>query len=396
MESSLAAENPRFAARVPVGIDSIWSVSKIQERLLGDDSVLLEYLFADDGCLLFCITSDDFEIFELDGDSAKAETMVDELCAALVRRDGGYPHGHALYRMLIQPAADLTAGKSEVLIAPSGALHRLPFGALLTEDPGAVGEDGEPFFADRWQDLPYLLDGSWHLRFVASATTEGTLLEAEESDPIVYESDLLALSAPLDSTTEERATGFPPLQSAREELEVVLSGLSGEAGAPSSFAREDEVAKSDAVTLLGDTTYRFVHLVTHGLLDDRSPWLSALVFEPESGSVSPGFLHANEAVDLPIPAQCVTMSGCQTLGDVVSAGEGVLGLGLAFRYAGARAVCASRWSVADEVTTLLMQRFYENLQSDGGLPSAALARAQRSLIAESYHPSYWAAFGVFS
>lgn len=396
MEADLAAENPRFAARVPVGIDSIWSVSRIQERLLGDDSVLLEYLFSDDGCLLFCITGDDFEVFELAVGAEEAETMVDELCAALVGREGGYPHGHSLYRALIQPASDLIAGKSEVLIAPSGALHRLPFGALLREDPGAAGEDGKPFFADRWNELPYFLDDSRNLRFVASATTEGTLQQAEESDPIVYGSDLLVLSAPLDSTTEERGTGFPPLRSAREELEVVLTGLGGQSDARGSFARKDAVAKSDAVTLLGQAAYRFVHLITHGLLDDRSPWFSALVFEPEAGSVSPGFLHANEAVDLLIPAQCVTLSGCQTLGDVVSAGEGVLGLGLAFRYAGARAVCASRWSVADEVTTLLMRRFYENLQSDGGLPSAALARAQQSLIAESYHPFYWAAFGVFS
>jgi CHAT domain-containing protein len=393
VEAELASAGPRFATRLHSGIDSVWTVPRVQERLLDEDSVLLEYLLGEDGCLLFCITSEEFAAIELKVRPEQIEPMVDQLCAALLRRDPAYPHGHTLYRALVDPAAHLLAGKRNVLIASSGPLHRLPFAVLLSEDPN-VGAEEEPFYADRWSQLPYFLNDR-DIRYIASATTDGLLRQAEQAESPAYENELLALSAPLLSSAEP-STDLAPLKYAKQELEAVAEEF-----APQTRSHRqapplaEEAAKSEAIELLDGSSCRFIHLATHALIDDRSPWLSALVFEPEPGTPSPSFLHAKEAIDLNLDAECMTLSGCQTLGDQISAGEGILGLGLAFRDAGARSTCASRWSIADDSTMLLMRHFYSALTTSQP-PAAALAQAQRSLIAESYHPFYWAAFGIFS
>jgi CHAT domain-containing protein len=71
----------------------------------------------------------------------------------------------------------------------------------------------------------------------------------------------------------------------------------------------------------------------------------------------------------------------------------------AFQYAGARSVLASLWSVADESTAVLMERFYGYLRA-GLSKDAALRRAQLDLIrrarsdtaSDGSHPYYWGAF----
>ncbi len=94
-----------------------------------------------------------------------------------------------------------------------------------------------------------------------------------------------------------------------------------------------------------------------------------------------------------IDADLVTLSACGTaLGQELS-GEGMLGLTRAFHYAGARSLLASLWTVDDEATADLMDRFYRRLRR-GESKDAALRGAQvEMLAAERFsHPSLWAAF----
>jgi CHAT domain-containing protein len=86
------------------------------------------------------------------------------------------------------------------------------------------------------------------------------------------------------------------------------------------------------------------------------------------------------------------LSACGTaLGQEMS-GEGVLGLTRAFQYAGARTVLASLWSVNDEATAFLMERFYRGLRS-GQTKDVALRAAQVEMLRGARsHPALWAAF----
>ena len=87
-----------------------------------------------------------------------------------------------------------------------------------------------------------------------------------------------------------------------------------------------------------------------------------------------------EVFGLDLRAELVTLSACNTgLGRV--SGEGVVGLARAFIYAGTASVLVSLWRVADTVATTEMERFYRGLIRTGGNKAAALAAAQREMIA---------------
>jgi CHAT domain-containing protein len=78
--------------------------------------------------------------------------------------------------------------------------------------------------------------------------------------------------------------------------------------------------------------------------------------------------------------------------------EGTIGLQRAFIARGAQAVLVSLWSVSDEATALLMQRFYGHWLDDRDRPSKAeaLRRAQAEVRATKAFaaPRYWAGFQV--
>jgi hypothetical protein len=87
----------------------------------------------------------------------------------------------------------------------------------------------------------------------------------------------------------------------------------------------------------------------------------------------------------------VVLSACQTnLGDL-SEGDELVGLTRAFIFAGTPSVIASLWSVEDESTALLMERFYTHLREGAG-KAEALRQAQIEVRDQDPNPYYWAAF----
>jgi CHAT domain-containing protein len=108
-----------------------------------------------------------------------------------------------------------------------------------------------------------------------------------------------------------------------------------------------------------------------------------------------GILQAREIYDLELNADLVTMSACRTgLGKFIR-GEGIEGLNRAFFYAGASSVVMSLWTVNDQATSQLMERFYYYIQDSNSIMSS-LRSAKLELINSDVlsHPYYWAGFIV--
>jgi CHAT domain-containing protein len=95
---------------------------------------------------------------------------------------------------------------------------------------------------------------------------------------------------------------------------------------------------------------------------------------------------------LKMSASVVTLVACQTgLGRRVS-GEGTMGIGRAFQYAGARSVLMSMWSVAESSSIQLVRAFFKHLASEKGKPEA-LRLARQEVRNSGYdHPFFWAPF----
>lgn len=158
-----------------------------------------------------------------------------------------------------------------------------------------------------------------------------------------------------------------------------------------------EMALYEAATSDDLRRWRYLHLATHGKIDESLPSRSAIVVTqvdlPDpleavlnnrplfDGRVSVDEIRARWRLD----ADLVTLSACQTALGKYEGGEGFVGFTQALLLSGADTVCLSLWEVEDTATALLMDRFYANLLGQreglsGPLPKVeALAEAQKWL-----------------
>ncbi|HEX6864154.1 MAG TPA: CHAT domain-containing protein, partial [Thermoanaerobaculia bacterium] len=273
-----------------------------------------------------------------------------------------------LSQLLLSPVAGrLTARR--LVVVPDGALHLVPFAALLA--PGA----GEPLLAAHEVTVLPSASTLALIRRKAAARREPPGVIAVFADPV--------FRAPAP---------FVRLPFSRQEARDVLAlAPPGERLAALGADASRETAGSGA---LG--RFRILHFATHAVLDPDRPERSGIALSTIDGRGRPrdGLLRAHEIYGLHLPADLVVLSACETaLGREVR-GEGLIGLTQAFFHAGARRVLVSLWPVDDQATAALMHRFYSGLFTDGLSPAAALRQAQDSLRREPRwsSPSYWAGF----
>jgi tetratricopeptide (TPR) repeat protein len=182
---------------------------------------------------------------------------------------------------------------------------------------------------------------------------------------------------------------WKPLAGTRVEVDS-LRRLFGAEPAPrllfdsdASEQRLDELAGSGE---LG--RYRYVHLATHGEVDDVRPLRSAVILardslpDPEKQllagkPVYDGRLTAEEMLrSWSLNSELVTLSACETALGKYESGEGFVGFAQALLLCGSRSVCLSLWKVDDAATALLMQRFYANLLGKRDGLKAPMSKAQ--------------------
>ena len=139
-------------------------------------------------------------------------------------------------------------------------------------------------------------------------------------------------------------------------------------GSAASEPELDRLASSGELGRFG-----FIHLATHGVIDEETPQRSAVILSqtdlPDSLTQvlnhKPAFDGRLSAREIQrgweLKAELVTLSACETALGRDSGGEGFVGFTQALLMSGARSVCLSLWKVDDTATAVLMQRFYANL-----------------------------------
>jgi CHAT domain-containing protein/tetratricopeptide (TPR) repeat protein len=302
-----------------------------------------------------------------------------------------------LFELLIGPVEEKISGFSHLVIVPSGPLYYLPFSALY-RCPGCAGRDffGGKFLVERFA-----------LSYAPSLTT---LKYAQALSAQTYPEPMFLGLADPDS-------GDPTihrLPDAQKEAESIAALFLRSEVYVDRQATEEVVQSCSA-------TAREILFSTHGHFDPLNPMLSYILLSPTEGN--DGKLHAHEIFSLPLRANMVVLSACETLlpslaqmtdqlnkiarraGDdtpqeltedqlkELTAGDEVVGLTRAFISAGASSVLSSLWSVPSGSTAALMVAFYGHLNN--GLNKAeALRQAQIDVKAVYLHPWYWAAFNL--
>jgi CHAT domain-containing protein len=307
-------------------------------------------------------------------------------------------NGEALYRMILAPLEPSLGDARAWLIIPDGALDYVPFAALV---PPAA-DDAASFVVMR-HDVA-LVPAAWMLESERNRPTArergGLLLVA---DP-VYQADDPRLAA----LRPRAASAASPVRGAPDAGRPELSRLPFTAREAAAIAAQFPPAEVEELTgteatrarllALDWSTYRFIHIATHGTVDAQVPELSALLLGSYDarGSAVEGAVRVADLSTRTLNAEVAVFSACETaLGKEVPS-EGLLGIGSTVLARGARAVVASLWPVSDEIGARLMTEFYRHLLHDSMSPPGALGAAMRSVVSRdpAADPALWAAFQV--
>jgi CHAT domain-containing protein len=279
------------------------------------------------------------------------------------------PAAIALYKMLIAPAAAVLNPHSKVIIIADGALHGLNFETLIKPAPE------RPHY---WiEDVT--LENAASLRLIAARTTPATGSKVKK---------LLLIGDPIMPGND-----FPPLPNATAEIDGIEKHFTADhrqrvaraEATPAAYAAQDPQA------------YAYIHFVAHGVASRLSPLDSSVVLSADPHNSGSFKLYAHDIVGIPLHADLVTISACDSSGVRTYAGEGLAGLAWAFLRAGSHQVIGALWQASDASSPMLMDRLYGELQA-GSSPPAALRDAKLQLIHSQgvfRKPLYWGAFQLY-
>ena len=367
-------------------------------------TAVLEYFVTDDATYVWVINRGEIR-GPIQLEHGRAELM-NKVIACREMLDAGQEGVNRdlaeLYEWLIRPVEDLlpsTTGEGEVphlIIIPSGPLYYLPFQALIWTSE------------DRNEHAPLIV------RYALSYSPSLAALKYAQglSETAYPQATFLGVADP-DSGDPD----VPRLPGAQTEAKTVAKLF------PISEVYVDKQATEDVVQS-ESATAREILLSTHGLFNPHNPLYSYLLVTPTEEN-NDGKLFAHEVFSLPLHADMVVLSACETLlpsledmtdqlnkiarraGDdeskeltedqlkELTTGDEVVGLTRAFISAGASSVLSSLWSVPSDATSQLMVLFYEHVQ-EGMEKAYALRAAQLEVMNTTgwTQPWYWAAFNL--
>jgi len=345
---------------------------------------LLSYSLTDSAGFVFIVTPERQSVHQLPYTPA-ADSLVGQFREALLNRDAGRYTRQAcrVYGQLLEPVRDALDGIAELTVVPEGTISYVPFETLLTREP-ATGSDG-------YAALPYLLN-DFTIRYDFSGTF---FVQHAQRGAERRPKSLMAYAPSFRSGTtdtlvpnaDRERSNLWPLPGARREAERIADITGG------TFAAGLQATETQFKTTA--SRHGVLHLATHGLLDDRNPAYSKLVFAPAGGEEEDGYLYAYELYNLRLDAELVVLSACNTGVGTLQKGEGVKSLARGFAYAGCANVLMSLWPSSDQATARIMEYFYEALAAgkgkDAALRDAKLKYLQRA-DALTANPYFWGTF----
>ncbi|MBD1840112.1 CHAT domain-containing protein [Coleofasciculus sp. FACHB-501] len=430
-QADIRAKSPRYAALTQ---PKPLTLAEIQQQVLDDDTLLLEYSLGEERSYLWAVTKTGITSYQL---PKRAEIELAARGFYDLLNTPGYrletrkpidnqrgiavelaPANTEVVTKLSQMLLGQVAGKLDkkrLLIVSEGALQYVPFAALPVPTQPSTENNANP------STSPTPLLVNYEIVNLPSASTLAVLRQEQAgrkpaakavavlADPVFGSDDErvnqakgqtekpqsigenLALSALARSARESDVT-FKRLPFTRQEAEEILSLVpAAERKQAFDFAANRAFATNPELS-----QYRIVHFATHGILNSVHPELSGVVLSllDEKGESQNGFLRLHDVFNLNLPAELVVLSACETgLGEEVK-GEGLVGLTRGFMYAGTPRVVVSLWSVSDRATSELMTKFYKGMLEKNLQPAAALRAAQIEMWqkTEWKAPYYWAAF----
>lgn len=355
--------------------EQVISLEMFQESLSPAEAVL-EYIVDNPASYCLVITRTNHRIIRLSPKhliSAAADGYLREVKA----KHTGNSEARQLYQLLLAPISE-SEDKQQLIIVRDGPLHLVPFDALRDAHDHYVVQSHTVVYAPSAMTF-FLLRRSRSRRGSSGMLAVGG---------VPYGHSGLKPSAITRGSSEG---GLPDLPSSADEARSAIQAL------PSA---QNTLLIGNAATetaVKNSMNHRIIHLAVHAIVNKARPDRASLVLlsDPENGE--DGFLEASEIVQLPLHADLVVLSACDTAVGPIEGEEGISTLSRAFLLAGAHTVISTLWSIDDNSTSYLMKMFYLRLGRGEGA-AYALRMAKEDMLhsfgSGSALPYYWAGFTV--
>ena len=356
---------------------------KAQKRNIPEDMAVLLYLLSEKSLYIFVGTRDSVFAKVVDVDKAEVEQQIIDLYKMIrrpsftgtidvsvrganvvdqeegqntIRKDYFIQLSTELYNLLVEPVANEIASKKKLAIIPNGMIYYLPFQVLIKQ-----GED---------ERYSYLMS-KYSIFYTNRLSYLTNMFYPDESCP-----DMLAIGN-ADNSLPYAEVEVKTIEKVFDDAIVLVEG---EATRKNIF---DNVS-----------CYNILHFATHGVLDynDFDNSFIVLASDPEAGD--DGKLKIEEVFGLKSIENCklVTLSACETAVPMELMEGWPITTASAFLQAGVPSVIASLWSVDDKATSILMEKFYANLQNMETLEALHKAQVEMAEDEKYNHPFYWAPF----
>lgn len=402
-------------------------LSQIRRRLVGEDGLMLVYMFGTDGGYVLAVRPDSAELHPLAVPEKEAEQLgIDQgpltaarLKSALLNEDESgliaslaRPNTSAetitrlaaLTRILL-PERELNSildgSVKRLVVVPDGPLALLPLETLVVDVTGP--------------QTTYLLDVGPPVIYGPSATVLYNLAQRGDAPAESDNKRVLTVGDPLygnqsaDEADDEATSRFwisnrklTPIPYTAQETEWVADAFT-KRGLESLRLTRGSATEANVRREIG--ARRYVHLACHGFADGSfGNFFGALVLTPgqmaDGGTFDDGYLRLAEIYELDLHGcELAILSACQTNYGPRQQGEGVWSLSRGFLVAGAERVVASNWLVDDEAAASLVAYFCSGVaesQAAGGLTdhAKALHAAKRWVRSQAKwsNPYYWGTF----
>lgn len=371
-----------------------YSIEDIQEQLLDEESLLLEYFITDEGIYALGISKKEVQVKRIVAIKAFNQYLVD---LKKILSNLSYVNEHSseawvkytesaygLYELLV---ADFVSDPQlkKLIIVPDMALGKIPFETFLTKKVTASA-------AKDYKTLDYLIkDYSIYYSYSASLLLNKATVKPKNTGAILGmaasynpKQQLYETKDPIQLKLRKALQDLPGAKKEVETLEMNYEGtyFFGEAANEHNFKKVDF------------SKYSIVHLAMHGIMNKKDPMFSSLVFTEKNDTLEDDFLYAYEFTNLQIPSELMVLSACETGDGSLSETEGVMSLARSCLYAGTPSILMTLWQVNDYSTSLIISSFYDNL-SKGMSKSEALRQAKLTFLDRASglasHPNLWAA-----
>ncbi len=363
-------------------------ISEIQNYLKKSNKAILEYFVGEKHIYLFIITSDKFEIKQIQNEHLVKQN-VDTLKKILQNppakqfRNEELMHfiftANDLYDQLIQPALDVLDFKTrDWIIIPDYYLNYIPFEILLRSNK--IDQNGSLSH----NNMEYLFE-DFNISYDYSSTLH---LKNKNRAKHKFKHNFAGF-APSFKSTEDLSS-----RTCANDNLYALKCSAAEVKGIKDIIGGDEFYGPDANREAFEKdiqNYKIIHLATHACIDEENSNLNKIFLTGD-------YLSDYDLYNMELDAELAVLSACNTGSGKLIKGEGVMSLARGFMNAGCASTVMSMWSVDDCATSEIMTYFYEGLK-DGLSKDKALKVARikylNTVDKSKMHPYYWAAFVPF-